>query len=211
MSTLLPATTESLRFRSAGGPRRAGSCERDVYMSLTPDISGIAAVITAGWWAWTLTTLPTLRGWATTAIGGGIWGHSGVASDGTNMFVITGNTFNTGGNWMGGEAIIRLQAGPVFNGQPSTVNYWAPTNWFKLDQGDTDLGGVSAMLIDVPGATPSQLVLAIGKDSNAYLLDRNNLGGIAAPVAQLSVDGVIRASHLQLTARRRGTYFVFRR
>src|SRR6059036_2065704 len=25
-------------------------------------------------------------GWATTAIGGGIWGHSGVASDGTNMF-----------------------------------------------------------------------------------------------------------------------------
>jgi PQQ enzyme repeat len=49
--------------------------------------------------------------WATTAIGGGIWGHGGVASDGTNMFVVTGNTFNTGGNWMGGEAIIRLQAG----------------------------------------------------------------------------------------------------
>src|SRR5882724_2652316 len=38
--------------------------------------------------------------WATTAIGGGIWGHGGVASDGTNMFVVTGNTFNTGGNWM---------------------------------------------------------------------------------------------------------------
>ena len=30
--------------------------------------------------------------WATDAIGGGIWGHGGVASDGTNMFVITGNT-----------------------------------------------------------------------------------------------------------------------
>src|SRR5206468_4667645 len=30
--------------------------------------------------------------WATTALKGGIWGHSGVASDGTNMFVITGNT-----------------------------------------------------------------------------------------------------------------------
>ena len=39
------------------------------------------------------------------------------------------------------------------------------------------------MLIDVPGATPSQLVLALGKDGNAYLLNRNNLGGIAAPVA----------------------------
>ena len=59
--------------------------------------------------------------WATTAIGGGIWGHGGVASDGTNMFVVTGNTFNTGGNWMGGEAIIRLQAGPTWTGQPTTT------------------------------------------------------------------------------------------
>jgi outer membrane protein assembly factor BamB len=38
----------------------------------------------------------SVTAWATTAIGGGIWGHGGVASDGTNMFVITGNTFNTG-------------------------------------------------------------------------------------------------------------------
>src|SRR5262245_8719613 len=29
----------------------------------------------------------TVGAWATTAIGGGIWGHGGVASDGTNMFV----------------------------------------------------------------------------------------------------------------------------
>ena len=56
-----------------------------------------------------------VHAWATTAIGGGIWGHGGVASDGTNMFVVTGNTFNTGGNWMGGEAIIRLQAGPTLD------------------------------------------------------------------------------------------------
>ena len=128
--------------------------------------------------------------WATTAIGGGIWGHSGVASDGIHMFVITGNTFNTGGNWMGGEAIIRLQAGPIFSGQPS--DYWAPTNWFSLDQGDTDLGGVSAMLINVPGANPSQLVLALGKDGNAYLLNRNNLGGIGQPVASIAVGGAVR-------------------
>src|SRR6059058_3308464 len=37
----------------------------------------------------------TVGAWATTAVGGGIWGHGGVASDGTNMFVVTGNTFNT--------------------------------------------------------------------------------------------------------------------
>ena len=149
-----------------------------------------------------------VRGWATTATGGGIWGHSGVASDGTNMFVITGNTFNTGGNWMGGEAIIRLQAGPTWTGQPT--DYWAPVNWFSLDNSDTDLGGVSAMLIDVPGATPSQLVLALGKDGNAYLLNRNNLGGIAAPIAQLSVDGVIRGQSSATYRTSQGTYFVFR-
>src|SRR4029077_16943030 len=145
--------------------------------------------------------------WATTATGGGIWGHSGVASDGTNMFVITGNTFGTGGIWSGGEAIIRLQAGPFWSGTPT--DYWAPTNWFNLENGDTDLGGVSAMLIDVPGANPSHLVLAIGKDSNAYLINRDNLGGITAPVAQQSVGFAIgQSSATYRTAQ--GTYFVFR-
>ena len=67
------------------------------------------------------------------------------------------------------------------------TDYWAPTNWLNLDNSDTDLGGVSATVIDVPGATPSQLVLALGKDSNAYLVNRNNLGGITSPVAQANV------------------------
>jgi hypothetical protein len=147
-------------------------------------------------------------GWATRLIGGGIWGHSGVASDGTNMFVITGNTFNANGNWGGGEAIIRLQAGPIFSGQPT--DYWAPLNWETLDDFDTDLGGCSAILIDAPGATPSQLVLALGKDGNAYLINRNNLGGITAPVAQLSVDGTLLGQSSATYTTALGTYFVFR-
>ncbi len=148
-----------------------------------------------------------VHAWATTAVGGGIWGHGGIASDGTNMFVTTGNTFNTGGNWMGGEAIIRLQAGPVWSGQPT--DYWAPTNWLSLDNSDTDLGGVSATVIDVPGATPSQLVLALGKDSNAYLLNRNNLGGIALPVAQANVGGTNRGTSAVTYRTSQGTYFAF--
>ena len=66
------------------------------------------------------------------------------------------------------------------------------------------------MLIDVPGANPSQLVLALGKDGNAYLLNRNNLGGIAAPVAQLSVGGAIRGQSSATYDTSQGTYFVFR-
>jgi len=57
---------------------------------------------------------PSVMAWAPNAIGGGIWGHGGVASDGTNVFVVTGNTFTSPGDpWRGGEAIIRFQAGPV--------------------------------------------------------------------------------------------------
>jgi hypothetical protein len=147
--------------------------------------------------------------WATAAEGGGIWGHSGVASDGTNMFVITGNTFtNQGDPWSGGEAIVRLQAGPIFSGNPT--DFWAPANWQSLDGSDTDLGGCSAILIDVPGATPSQLVLALGKDGNAYLVNRNNLGGVAGPVTSLGVDGTLRGQSSATYTTAQGTYFVFR-
>ena len=56
---------------------------------------------------------------ATNAHGGAIWGTGGVASDGKNAFVTTGNTTGTGGNWGGGEAVIRFQPGPIFSGSPS--------------------------------------------------------------------------------------------
>jgi hypothetical protein len=150
----------------------------------------------------------SVMSWATTAIGGGVWGPGGVASDGANPFVTTGNTFGTGGVWGGGEAVIRFQPGPIFTGSPA--DYWAPTNWFSLDNGDTDLGGSGPILVDVPGATPSALVIALGKDGNAYLLNRSNLGGITAPVASSNVNSgsIIQAAATYRTAL--GTYVVFR-
>ena len=150
----------------------------------------------------------SVMSWATTAIGGGVWGVGGVASDGANPFVVTGNTFGTGGVWGQGEAVIRLQPGPIFSGSPT--DYWVPTNWFSLDNSDTDLGGSGAILVDVPGATPSALVVALGKDGNAYLLNRANLGGITAPVSQASVGSgaIIQAAATYRTAT--STYVVFR-
>jgi hypothetical protein len=116
---------------------------------------------------------------------GGIWAVGGVASDGANPFVTTGNTANTGGSWSGGEAVIRFQPGPIFSGNSS--DYWAPMNWQELDDFDLELGSSGPLLVDVPGATPSSLVVALGKDGNAYLLNRSNLGGITDPVASLHV------------------------
>ena len=115
----------------------------------------------------------SVTAWASATHGGSwrgaIWGVGGVASDGKNPFVTTGNTFNTDGNWDGGEAIIRFQPGPIFSGDPS--DYWAPTNWLDLDGSDLDLGSSGPLLVDVPGATPAHLVVALGKDGNAYLAE----------------------------------------
>jgi hypothetical protein len=135
----------------------------------------------------------SVTAWAASAIGGAIWGVGGVASDGTNPFVTTGNTFSPA-TWGGGEAVIRFQPGPIFSEDSS--DYWVPMNWLQLDAGDFDLGGSGPLLVDVPGATPSALVVALGKDGHAYLVNRNNLGGITVPVASLHVadDGIIGAA-----------------
>src|SRR5438094_1932146 len=63
--------------------------------------------------------------------GGAIWGVGGIASDGNNPFVTTGNTFGTNGNWDGGEAVIRFQPGPIFSGLPA--DYWVPQDWTWLE------------------------------------------------------------------------------
>jgi PQQ enzyme repeat len=140
--------------------------------------------------------------------GGAIWGVGGVASDGANPFVATGNTVNTGGNWAGGEAVIRFQPGPIFSG--STVDYWAPENWASLDSIDADLGASSPLLVDVPGATPSHLVVAMGKDRKAYLVNRDNLGGISQPVAsaQVASNTILQAAVTYRTDQ--STYVAFR-
>lgn len=147
-----------------------------------------------------------LSAWATPAAGGGIWGVGGVASDGSDPFVATGNTFGAS-SWGGGEAIIHLQPSLVLTN--NTTNYWAPTNWVALDNSDTDLGGSAPLLVDVPGATPSKLVVAFGKDGNAYVLNRTNLGGVSAPVAQAHVSSaeIIQAAATYRTSL--GTYVAF--
>src|SRR5262249_36776430 len=65
-------------------------------------------------------------------------------------------------------------------------------------------------LVDVPGATPSHLVVAMGKNTKAYLVNRDNLGGIAAPVAsaQIGPSSIIQAAATYRT--NQGTYVAVR-
>ena len=115
--------------------------------------------------------------WATGAPAGGIWAPGGLSTDGNFVFAATGNTEDAV-TWMGGEAVLRLGPGATFSGD--SADYFSPSNWHDLDAADADVGGSGPVLIDVPGAIPSQLAVALGKNGVAYLLDRNNLGGIGA-------------------------------
>jgi outer membrane protein assembly factor BamB len=129
----------------------------------------------------------TVTSWATPGRESGAWGPSGIASDGTSMFVSTGNGATSGPNgaWSDsmGEAVLRIGTGPTWGGQ--TQDYYAPTDWKAHDDDDSDLGSSGVVLFDAPGATPRHLAFAIGKTTAADLLDTTNLGGLGGEVARI--------------------------
>ena len=145
--------------------------------------------------------------WHTRARAGGVWAPGGPSSDGTSIFVTTGNTGGTT-TWQDGEAALRLGPGAVFSG--ATKDYFAPTDWKSLDDADIDLGGSGALVVDVPGASPSALIVALGKDGKIYLADRGNLGGISSAITnkRVSSDQIINAAVSYTSST--GTYVVFK-
>jgi hypothetical protein len=144
--------------------------------------------------------------WSTRGRGGGIWAPGGIASDGRSLFVATGNTLDAA-TWADGQAVFRLAPDLAHNDRPQ--DFFAPADWKALDERDADLGGANPMPLDVPSASgPEPLILALGKDAKAYILNRDNLGGIGgalvfqtvatrpirtAPAAYPAADGVFVA------------------
>jgi outer membrane protein assembly factor BamB len=160
-----------------------------------------------GWIVGVPLTSPTnVMAWATSANGGGAWSVGGIASDGVDPYLATGNTMGAS-TWAGGEAIIHFLPNLILTN--GVTNYWAPLNWSTLDNEDLDIGGSGPLIVDVPEATPSKLVVALGKDGNCYLLNRTNLGGVSMPVASAHVAGgsIIQAAASYTTSN--GTYVVF--
>jgi hypothetical protein len=145
----------------------------------------------------------TPTAWATGAVGGGSWAPSGVASDGASLFIATGNTFGAT-EWSGGEAVLRFSPGPHL------VDHFAPSDWQALDAQDLDIGGTGPLLVDVPGATPSRLVVALGKNGLAYLLARDDLGQVGGQLFSSPVASgeIINAAAAYSTAS--GVHVVFK-
>lgn len=154
-------------------------------------VGGIAYVTYGGYWGdagnyhgWVvgvpLSGPAGVKLYATPTVQCGMWAAGGPASDGTNIFVSTGNGVK-GSTWGGEFAVMRFQAGPVFSGQPT--DYWYNVN----DNGDQDLSGANPMVVTMTGVPP--FLVQLGKDGNAYLLSTTNLQGGASPMAQATIMG----------------------
>ena len=108
---------------------------------------------------------------------GGIWmsGQAPAADESGNLYLVTGNgSVDASGGPNRGQSFLKLTR----DGANLTLASWfTPYNWQDLDDGDVDLGSGGLLLI--PGTT---LAFAGGKEGVAYLVDRDNMGGLGSSI-----------------------------
>ncbi len=114
---------------------------------------------------------------------GGIWqAGAGLASDGTHLYLLTGNGDFDASVGDFGDSFLELT--PDNSTQPANKNgyglsvtdYFTPYNEQILANNDTDLGSAGPLLLpDQPGSHPHE-ILGAGKGGVLYLADRDNLG-----------------------------------
>ena len=123
-----------------------------------------------------------LASWATRGSKGGIWAPGGISEADGALFFTTGNT-DTGADWADGEAVFRLSPDLARHADPRA--FFVPGDWKALDDEDLDISGVAPLPFDLPG--DARRLLALGKDGDAYLLDRDRLGGFNGQLAERHV------------------------
>jgi len=132
----------------------------------------------------------TKAGWATLGQRGeAIWAAGGMASDGTAIFAVTGNS--TAGSspssrdTTDSEQVVRLTGMASFT--RNTQNLYFPATWKTMDQDDADFGASNPVYLSIDGATPSNYIAAVAKDGFLYLLNATNLGGMDGHVLKATV------------------------
>jgi outer membrane protein assembly factor BamB len=121
-----------------------------------------------------------ISAWATRGQKGGIWAPGGISVADGALFFTTGNTWDAQ-SWSDGEGVFRF--GPDLTRTSNPKDFFAPANWKTLDDEDLDMSGVNPLPINLPSG--AHRLLALGKDGDAYLLNRDDLGGIGAPLARI--------------------------
>jgi hypothetical protein len=109
--------------------------------------------------------------------GSAIWqaGAAPAVDSEGNVYVMTGDgqqfNANAGGKNYG-DSFIKLR---LVNNQLTVVDWFTPFNEHCIDLADLDLGAGGPMLVPEPSGGRN-LLIAVGKEGRAYVLDRNNMG-----------------------------------
>jgi hypothetical protein len=106
---------------------------------------------------------------------GGIWmSGAAPASDGTNIYLATGNGDYNPGHLNYAQSLLRL------NQNLTIADHFTPFNWDTLNQTDLDLAASAPIVLpDQSGAHPHMLLMT-GKEGTIYLVDRDNMGKFQA-------------------------------
>jgi hypothetical protein len=125
--------------------------------------------------------------WFTMDQQAGIWAPGGMASDGTGVFAVTGNTGGaTDHTKSDSEEIIRVTGLGV--GHRDAQNMFFPTEWITpMNSNDQDFGSSSPAVVTVPNSTPSTIIVAPSKPGRVYFLDAANLGASLGQFADMAV------------------------
>jgi hypothetical protein len=134
----------------------------------------------------------------TGGLGEAIWAPGGMPSDGNGVIAVTGNRHMESGPHQDSEQVTRVTGMAVVDRTSDNIFY--PANWQMMDDMDLDLGCNNAVLIDVPGATPSGMVVTISKDGHFYLLDRAHFGGMAGQLVDFMVAAPVMSIRTAPTA-----------
>jgi outer membrane protein assembly factor BamB len=117
----------------------------------------------------------------------GIWARAGVVVDpdpsmGGRVYAVTGNgkfDANQGGDDYGDTVLAISEDGTTI------LDSYTPKNYFRLDQGDVDLGSTAPAML--PRQTTSNTPLMAvqgGKDGLLKLLNRQHLGGVGGDLQE---------------------------
>jgi hypothetical protein len=125
---------------------------------------------------------------------GGIWQTgAGLASDGTNMFLLVGNGDFSAAIGDYGDSMLKVAPDPTSTvSQPNVsgyglkvADYFTPYNQQSLADADADLGSAGGIVLpDQPGSFPHEFI-GSGKQGVVYLVNRDNMGKFNAATDQV--------------------------
>ncbi len=129
-----------------------------------------------------ITNPASLAGWAGVSPKTGIWGPGGLASDGTSVFAVTGNSAASSRSTSDSEEVIRLTGLASFT--RNEANVYVPAAWSLWDGNDRDFGASTPSFVPLPaGSNPPSLLVAPAKLGALFILNGADLssGKYTAP------------------------------